>query len=226
MAKATLSTSYKDDVLASAMSGSRRYKMISNDDGTVSFQDATTYTQTGSTFGASVINATNTAVNESADKANIIDSLSDVVANTTSGKMAGALAVKELNSNLRGHLLYNNETGLRCGGTATLSDDINNYNYLEAYFGNDIYSTDIYPQGYSKTPVNFNGSTLMRLLFLGMSKSNPNIEQLSRAVLDFSDNKVIFKSERYINFETTAGTVKVTSATNYHMILFRVVGIK
>jgi len=100
MAKATLPTNFKDDVLASAMGGKRRYNMIHNGDGTVSFEDVTEYTQVGSTFGAAQINATNTAVNNAADASKIIDSLETIKANTQSGYIAGALAVKALSSNL------------------------------------------------------------------------------------------------------------------------------
>lgn len=58
-----LSTSYVDDVLDTSKSQLRKYNMIQNDDGTVSFIDATTYTTEGTSFGASDINATNTQVN-------------------------------------------------------------------------------------------------------------------------------------------------------------------
>lgn len=100
MAKATLPVNFKDDVLASAMNGKRRFNMIQNSDGTVSFEDVTDYTQVGSTFGAAQINATNEAVNNAADANKIIDNLETIKANTQSGYIAGALAVKELNSNL------------------------------------------------------------------------------------------------------------------------------
>jgi hypothetical protein len=105
MAKATLPTNFKDDVLASAMGGKRRYNMIHNSDGTVSFEDVTNYTQVGSTFGAAQINATNEAVNNAADASKIIDSLETIKANTQSGYIAGALAVKALSSNL-GKAIY------------------------------------------------------------------------------------------------------------------------
>lgn len=98
MAKAVLPTNYKDDIMASSMAGKRRYNLIQNSDGTVSLEDVTNYTQVGSNFGAAQINQTNTAVNNSADASKIINSLSDVAANTQSGMIAGALAVRELNS--------------------------------------------------------------------------------------------------------------------------------
>lgn len=97
MAKQQLPTNFKDDVLGSQMGGKRRYRIINNEDGTISLEDATEYSQTGSDYGAAQMNATNLAVNESADKNKIIDTLSDIMANDQTGYMAGALAVKELN---------------------------------------------------------------------------------------------------------------------------------
>ena len=97
MAKQTLPTNYKDDVLATSMGKKRRYNLIQNDDGTISLEDATEYTQVGDNYGAAQLNATNQAVNESVDQAKIIDSLDDISANTQSGMVAGALAVAELN---------------------------------------------------------------------------------------------------------------------------------
>lgn len=100
MAKANLPVNFKDDILKENMNGKRRFNMIQNSDGTVSFEDVTDYTQVGSTFGAAQINATNEAVNNAADASKIIDSLETIKANTQSGYFAGALAVKELSSNL------------------------------------------------------------------------------------------------------------------------------
>lgn len=100
MAKANLPVNFKDDILKENMNGKRRFNMIQNSDGTVSFEDVTDYTQVGSTFGAAQINATNKAVNNAADASKIIDSLETIKANTQSGYIAGALAVKALNSNL------------------------------------------------------------------------------------------------------------------------------
>ena len=98
MAKQVLPVNFKDDILASSMGGKRRYNLIQNDDGTYSLEDVTDYTQTGSDFGAGQINATNQAVNESCDKADVIDDMDDIISNKSSGKIAGALAVSELNT--------------------------------------------------------------------------------------------------------------------------------
>ena len=99
MAKSTLKTDFKDDILSPNMGGKRKYRMIQNEDGTVSFEDVTEYTQTGSNFGSKQVNETNLAVNNSVDKADVIENIEDIAANVTQGKVAGALAVRELNSN-------------------------------------------------------------------------------------------------------------------------------
>lgn len=56
----SLRTNYKDDVF----SGNRKYTMINNQDGTVSFTDSTEYTQEGDTYGAAQINEANQKVND------------------------------------------------------------------------------------------------------------------------------------------------------------------
>ena len=61
---ADLKTNYVDDVLDTSVNDKRKYNMIQNADGTVSFVDVTTYTQNGDSFGAKDVNDTNTAVNE------------------------------------------------------------------------------------------------------------------------------------------------------------------
>lgn len=106
MAKANLPVNFKDDILKENMNGKRRFNMIQNSDGTVSFEDVTEYTQVGSTFGAAQINATNEAVNNAADASKIIDDLDTIKANTKAGYIAGALAVKALSSNLSKNISF------------------------------------------------------------------------------------------------------------------------
>ena len=122
MAKATLPTNFKDDILASSMGSKRRYNVINNSDGTISLEDVTTYTQVGSTFGAAQINATNKAANAAADASKIIDDYDTLMANTQAGYMAGALAVKALNSNLKNYIYgkinptaYGESFDINCG---------------------------------------------------------------------------------------------------------------
>lgn len=97
MAKQELPVDFKDDVLQAAMAGKRRYRVIQNEDGTISLDDVTEYSQIGNSYGAAQMNATNMAVNESFDKNKVIDSLDDIAANESAGYAAGALAVRELN---------------------------------------------------------------------------------------------------------------------------------
>lgn len=100
MAKQELPVDFKDDVLQAEMAGKRKYRIIQNEDETISLEDVTNYSQIGSNFGAAQMNATNLAVNESFDKNKVIDSLADIVANEATGYAAGALAVRELNGKI------------------------------------------------------------------------------------------------------------------------------
>lgn len=94
-----LPVNFKDDVLASSMDGKRRYNMITNSDGTVSFEDVTTYSQEGSNFGSAQINNTNGAINTINN--NVLDTIEQISANTSGGKFAGALALKNVNNSLK-----------------------------------------------------------------------------------------------------------------------------
>lgn len=67
MANGILPVDFRDDILSEDMNNRRRYQMITNSDGTVSFEDVTKYDQVGSNFGQAQINATNKAVNGLAD---------------------------------------------------------------------------------------------------------------------------------------------------------------
>lgn len=127
MAKANLPVNFKDDILKENMNGKRRFNMIQNIDGTVSFEDVTDYTQVGSTFGAAQINATNEAVNNAADASKIIDSLETIKANTQSGYIAGALAVKALSSNLGKITKLNKSVGVTSAGVTSASVKITEY---------------------------------------------------------------------------------------------------
>lgn len=100
MAKATLPTNYRDDILNVSTEGKRKYRMNYNDDGTVSFVDVTPYDQEGSDFGAGDINATNEAVNQSFDKSKLIRDMDAISALTQEGYAPDALALKEVNNSL------------------------------------------------------------------------------------------------------------------------------
>ena len=59
----TLKTDYKDYQFQEGET-LRKYRQISNGDGTISFEDVTSYQQEGDRFSASDINSTNAKVNE------------------------------------------------------------------------------------------------------------------------------------------------------------------
>jgi hypothetical protein len=101
MAKATLPTNYRDDILNVSTEGKRKYRMNYNDDGTVSFVDVTPYDQEGSDFGAGDINATNEAVNQSFDKSKIIRDMDAINALTQEGFAPDALALKDVSDSLQ-----------------------------------------------------------------------------------------------------------------------------
>ena len=101
MAKRTLATDFKDDILAESMDGKRRYRFVANGDGTYCFEDASVYEQTGSIYGAKQVNEANEAINSAADSAKIIDDIDAVLANTVGGYMAGAMAVRGLYGKLK-----------------------------------------------------------------------------------------------------------------------------
>ena len=60
---ADLRTDYKDDILDLTQNTQRKYRMITNDDGTVSFEDVTAYSQVGDSFGAADVNTITNALN-------------------------------------------------------------------------------------------------------------------------------------------------------------------
>lgn len=102
MAKQTLPTNFKDDILNSSMGGKRRYKQTTNADGTVSLEDASTYDQVGSNFGASQLNAISKAVNQSADSSKIISDPDTASATTEEGYIADVQLFNHVNDSLGG----------------------------------------------------------------------------------------------------------------------------
>lgn len=59
-----LSTDFQDDVLNTSANTKRKYQMTENGDGTVSFDDVTSYSQTGSDYGAKEIIEEREAINQ------------------------------------------------------------------------------------------------------------------------------------------------------------------
>ncbi len=88
-----LSTDFKDDVLASSNS-KRKYNMIHNPDGTVSFEDVTVYSQEGSDFGAKEVNEEREEINKHTTLLGDTD-ISSIEDGTVTGALAG------LNGNIK-----------------------------------------------------------------------------------------------------------------------------
>lgn len=97
MSTTPFDTNFKDDILASS-NAKRKYQMTYNDDGTVSFQDVTAYSQMGSAFGAKEVNEERAAINKiNSDRIVTLDEI-DLV--TEPGFFVDAMAVKQLNRKL------------------------------------------------------------------------------------------------------------------------------
>lgn len=80
-----LKTNYTNDVLDTAKNRERKYNITENTDGSVSLRDVTVYTQEGTVFGASDMNATNLAVNNANENiATLRNSVSNISDNLTS----------------------------------------------------------------------------------------------------------------------------------------------
>lgn len=94
-----LPTNFKDDILNTSVNSKRKYRMINNSGGTVSFEDETDYTQEGSEFGAGQINATNDAINKIYSER--ILSLEEAALVTEPGFFVDAMVVPELIGDLR-----------------------------------------------------------------------------------------------------------------------------
>ena len=72
---ADLRTDYKDDVLNINTNERRKYRMINNADGTVSFEDVTDYVQNGDSFGSADVNTIAERVNRSLTGSDVVDNL-------------------------------------------------------------------------------------------------------------------------------------------------------
>lgn len=152
-----LSTDFKDDVLDTEVNQIRKYQMIYNPDGTVSFKDVTEYKQIGSLFGAKEVNEERKAINGIYnDRITDIESLK---LTTESGFFVDALAVKELTKD------YIVEQGKQ------LIPNTNRYNYYEKYASGKLVQWGIancsYTDGYGiiKYAIPFAGSTKDYVLF-------------------------------------------------------------
>lgn len=79
-----LKTDYLDDILNADINTRRKYNIIQNDDGTVSFEDVTEYSQVGTVFGAEQVNEITREVNRSKNELDEKISKNDIVDNLLS----------------------------------------------------------------------------------------------------------------------------------------------
>lgn len=70
-----LRTDFVDDILNTSENTRRKFRMITNDDGTISLEDVTAYSQVGDSFGAAEVNKTNGAVNALNESLNTIEEI-------------------------------------------------------------------------------------------------------------------------------------------------------
>ncbi len=66
---------FRDEILSESMNGRRHFRVIQNDDGTVSFEDVTELAQKGDCYGQKEINQLNKEVNKAVKKDELIKSL-------------------------------------------------------------------------------------------------------------------------------------------------------
>ena len=92
----SLKTDYKDAMFQ----GNRKYQMIQNEDGTVSFEDVTEYTQEGDSFGAKDINDINTEVEKKFDSSDVVDPMVTTQAGFAADAKATGDALKSQNSKI------------------------------------------------------------------------------------------------------------------------------
>ena len=132
--------------------------------------------------------------------------------------------VTELNGKIPfSTVLYDNTSGTKTD--ATLSDNVTNYEYVEIFYGNDLNGNDTYvPMRSIKTMLK-DGYAMARLLWFGSASDSAN-HQFSRLALELHDNTIHFGSENFVNFSSTAGSVKWSNATTKHFKIFRVIGWK
>ena len=93
--------SLKTDYVDALFSGSRKYRVIENEDGTVSFEDVTEYTQAGDSFGAKDVNETNAAViSLQNEQIETVDPMVTTEAGFAADAAATREAIEEVSANL------------------------------------------------------------------------------------------------------------------------------
>lgn len=191
---------FKDDILAESMEGRRRYQMITNEDGTVSFVDVTEYEQMGSEFGQAEINAIYREINNKFDSGDVVDPL--VVQETgfaADAKLTGN-ALREVNAKLakKADTTAMNTALAKKADTTALNALVNRVasieniqkNYVTGnqtgtvkfgtlYAGDKSQTTVVFPKKFTKTPSvslsatsSSSGSTYLKATYSSVNASS------------------------------------------------------
>ena len=126
----TLKTNYKDYQFQEGET-LRKYQQISNDDGTISLRDVTSYQQEGDRFSASDINSTNAKVNELSQNVSALQTDVSTLKSKTSTLQTNVIELQnntytktEVDEKVNGTLnlksVYNGD--VTSNGTYTISD--------------------------------------------------------------------------------------------------------
>lgn len=134
-------TTLKDDVLDTSVNESRKYTMITNSDGTVSFIDVTSYSTNGSTFTMGSINVQNGAINDMDDDstslAEIVDEYVTAIADELTTLGANTLVTDTVDtfvSNIEtvSDTYYANGVSAVKVGTAVASNVLSGYTFTNS----------------------------------------------------------------------------------------------
>lgn len=223
----TLRTNYVDDVLDTTINLRRKYDVTENEDGSISLEDVTTYTQNGDVISASDINTINEQINT--NTSNIATNTTDIAtnalniaSNTTEiakrvNKPTGGdgLSGQVLKTNGDGTTVWANEAG--GGGSGPLEES----NVVEFLVSGDIKQTFDATDNILNTTFNNDGSITETYIDNGqgtLSTSNvvfnqdgsitttTTISPLSTQTITLSDNEVT------INDTTTPATVTASTS--------------
>lgn len=217
MAKEILPVDFKDDIMSESMEGRRRYRMIQNPDGTVSFEDTTEYDQIGSLFGQGQINKTNQAVNESLDKSRVIDNINDIASNSDTGYVMGALAGKELNQNLGGVNFISEGSGADVKYYAQLGADAASKKLL----GNGIDLGIINAVSQSSIGARNSIFNISSVFSSYKNITKDNIVWMPIAYTNYpigSTDCLSFQGLRLVSYDTNTGNIEISGGSNrnYH----------
>lgn len=181
----SLKTNYKDSIFI----GDKKFKMITNSDGTISLKDVTEYSEIGDDFGSNDVNSITTKLNELDDNNwQVASKTGDELSNYT---LVDGYLVNEKNKKLFNRYeklipvkLFENETGTT--ETITLSKSINDFNSIEIFgVSSDkaVCYTKINKENYSNVAALYGFSTDGNLY-------------AKIAYLNLVDNQITFRSNR------------------------------